>query len=429
MDAVTLPHKFRPRPYQLELFRAMQNGAKRAVIVWHRRAGKDKACLNLLIKLIAEKEAKGTVGTYFYFFPTFAQGRKVLWDGIDRDGFAFLDHFPKEFIRSKNDTQMQVVTKKGSVFQIIGTDNVDSVMGTNPIGCVFSEYALQNPKAWQYIRPILAENQGWAIFNFTPRGMNHGYHLLQQAKESGWFHQVLTVDDTEVITKDMLEAEKQQMPEDLFRQEYLCAFLEGAGQFFRRVTDNISSEPWRINPAGKYVLGVDLAKHRDYTVIAPLDLTTGVVGTLERFNQIDYALQQARIEAAYLQYNRALVRIDSTGVGEPVHDNLVAKGLNMEAYHFTEVSRRDLLMNLQVLLSLDIIKLPNDEQLISELQSMHLELSERGKIRIEVPEGLHDDCVMAVALAAWQFEKQKGLANIRYEASKPIFWHWPEAGF
>jgi len=431
MDVITLPYKFKPREYQLDLFRAMQRGVKRIVICWHRRAGKDKVCLNATIKAIAEKEKSDIPGTYYYFFPTFAQGRKVLWDGIDRDGSPFLGHFPEQFVRSRNDTQMQITTKMGSVFQVIGTDNIDSIMGTNPIGCVFSEYALQNPKAWDLIRPILAENGGWAIFNFTPRGMNHGHKLLQQARESeGWFHQVLTAEDTKIIPADVLEAEEKQMPADLFRQEYLCAFLEGAGQFFRRVAENVSREPFHISPGTQYVLGVDLAKYQDYTVIAPLDLMTGRIGPLERFNQIDYNLQEAKIEAAHLRHNKGLIRIDSTGVGEPVYDHLAAKGLRIEPFRFHEQSRKDLLTNLQLLLETDAIKLPDDEQLISELQSMHFELSDRGRVRIEAPEGLHDDCVMAVALAAWQFEKQRGLATMRYEQSKPLPpRYYPELGF
>lgn len=381
-----------------------------------------------MIRAIAEKESQGIAGTYYYFFPTFAQGRKILWDGIDKNGFKFLDHFPKEFIRSKNDTQMQIVTKRGSICQIIGTDNIDSVMGTNPIGCVFNEYALQTPRAWEFIRPILAENGGWAIFNFTPRGMNHGHKMLQQAREYGWFSQVLTVKDTGAISEDVLDDERKQMPADLFQQEYLCEFIEGAGQFFRRVKENISDKPFIINSNASYVLGVDLAKYQDFTVIVPVDLSTSTVGPLERFNQLDYNLQQAKIEAAYYRYNKALIRIDSTGPGEPVHDNLLARGLRVEPYRFTEQSRKDLLTNLQILLEQDQIKIPNNEQLISELQSFRYELSDRGRVRISVPEGLHDDCVMAVALAAWQLpEKSKKI--IWPKATEPIKPYYPELGF
>jgi len=122
---------------------------------------KDKSYIN-----VVAKEAMKTVGIYYYFFPTYSQGRKILWDGLDRDGFKFLDHIPGA-IRAKkpNEAEMKITLVNGSIFQVIGTDNIDSVVGTNPRGCVFSEYSLQNPAAWEYMRPILAENDGWAAFN------------------------------------------------------------------------------------------------------------------------------------------------------------------------------------------------------------------------------------------------------------------------
>ena len=175
------------------------------------------------------------VGAYYYFFPTYNQGKKILWNGMDRNGFKFMNHIPKELIVKKNDQEMFIELINGSIFQIIGTDNVDSIVGSNPIGCVFSEYALQNPNAWGYIRPILLENGGWAIFNYTSRGRNHGYTLLKYAKGlKEWFISILPATETGVFTPEQLEAERQQYitedGDDLrYRQEYLCSF-DGAVQ-------------------------------------------------------------------------------------------------------------------------------------------------------------------------------------------------------
>ena len=152
----------------------MDAGYKRAVCVWHRRAGKDKTLINLVVKKAHER-----VGCYYYYFPTGTKGRQTIWDGIDKDSFPFLEHIPKEIIRKKNDQEMKIVFKNGSIFQIIGTDRTE-VVGPNPVGCVFSEYALQDPRAWNYVRPILSENEGWAVFNSTPRGMNHLYQLFEE---------------------------------------------------------------------------------------------------------------------------------------------------------------------------------------------------------------------------------------------------------
>lgn len=167
------------------------------------------------------------VGIYYYFYPTYTQGKKALWEGIGKDGFRYINHFPKALIDGKpNDTEMKIKYKNGSLFQIIGTEDIDRVVGTNPRGCVFSEYSLQNPKAWEYIRPILRENGGWAIFNYTPRGKNHGYDLYEMAsKNSNWFVQKLTVDDTNVLTESDIQEERESgMTDDMIQQEFYCSF-------------------------------------------------------------------------------------------------------------------------------------------------------------------------------------------------------------
>jgi phage terminase large subunit len=208
---------------------ARDAGYLRYLGVWHRRGGKDKTALNVTIK-----EMGKVPGNYYYFFPTYNQGRKILWDGIDpRTGIKYLDHFPPELMASKpNETQMKVKFRNGSVWQIVGTDDFNAIMGTNPIGCVFSEYSLQNPQAWEYIKPILAENKGWAIFIYTPRGKNHGFTLYKMALNNpDWYVERLTVNDTArddgspVISPADIETERAEgMDDDLINQEFYCSF-------------------------------------------------------------------------------------------------------------------------------------------------------------------------------------------------------------
>jgi hypothetical protein len=149
---------------------------------------------------------------------------------------GFLGHFPPEIVAKRNEQELKLTLVNGSIFQLIGSDNIDSVMSTNPVGCVFAEYALQDPNAWNYIRPILLENGGWAIFDFTPRGKNHGYDIYDMARkfmEAGdpqWFAERLTVDDTGVLSAAQIDDERREgMDEDLIQQEYFCSF-EGAQQ-------------------------------------------------------------------------------------------------------------------------------------------------------------------------------------------------------
>lgn len=216
--------------------------------MWSRRSGKDKTLWNVIIG-----RAFDIVGQHYYLFPTFAQGRKALWEGIDNAGMKFLDHIPKEIVRRSNDTEMKIELSNGSIIQIIGTDNYDSIRGTNPKTCVFSEYAYQDPRAWGVISPILKANGGMAIFNTTPNGENHAFDLKKIAESSpDWFFQTLTVDDTGVLTQEQIEEERRNgMSEEMVQQEFYCSWssaLVGSfyGQRLREMeeSDRISVVPW-----------------------------------------------------------------------------------------------------------------------------------------------------------------------------------------
>lgn len=235
---VELPYRFEPRPYQVPLLRAMDQGCARAVQVWHRRSGKEKTDLaGVLSRKMVERP-----GSYFYVFPELTQGRKILWDGMDKDGFRFLDHFPLAILDGPpNNTEMKLRLRRelgGSMLQVVGSDRYNTVVGTNPVGMVLSEYSLQDPACWNFFRPIMAENDGWAIFNFTPRGENHAYDMHELAKAdpfhpvsnpTGWFSEVLTVEDTQAIPKSVLEQERREIVrlhgnDSVYLQEYMCSF-------------------------------------------------------------------------------------------------------------------------------------------------------------------------------------------------------------
>lgn len=235
MSIITIPYKFEPRVYQKELLAALDSGYKRAIAVYHRRAGKDKTMFNAMIKKSLQRR-----GVYYYFFPEYAQGRRVIWDGIDGSGFKFLDHIPEPLIQSKNSTDMKIVLTNGSVIQIMGTDKFDKVRGSNPVGCVFSEYAFQNPKAWNIIRPILAENNGWAIFNSSTNGKNHFYDMYQMAiKNKNWFVQNLNVTQTldengnRYVGDEVIEEERQAgMSEEMIQQEFYNSWVANSQGFY-----------------------------------------------------------------------------------------------------------------------------------------------------------------------------------------------------
>lgn len=221
MPKVKVPCDWTPREYQLPLFQYLESGGKRAICVWHRRAGKDLTGINWISVCSIMRP-----GLYWHLFPTYNQGRKIAWEGMTKAGRKFLDHFPKENISAINNTEMRVTFKTGSIYQVVGSDNPDRLVGANPVGIILSEYALQDPRAWDYIRPILLENEGWAVFIYTPRGRNHGYTLLNHAKKNPkWFTQVLSVNDTMAVKEEAIDEERMAgMPEELIQQEFFCSF-------------------------------------------------------------------------------------------------------------------------------------------------------------------------------------------------------------
>jgi len=414
MSTISLPFNFQPRDYQLPFLKAWDSDYKRLILIAHRRAGKDKMVFANLPKKMMQR-----VGTYFYFLPTYTQAKKVIWTGADGSGYRFLDHFPKEIIKDKNETEMRITLTNGSILQLVGADNIDRIVGTNPIGVVFSEYALMKSEVWDYISPILTENGGWAVFVYTPRGNNHAFDLLNNAqKNPKWYVEILPVTKTMAVPEEDLLEQQMNMSKALYAQEYLCSFTENASAVFRDIEKHTyPAHEWVHNDNAKYQLGVDLAKFNDYTVLTPFNLTTFQVGPQDSFNKIDYSLQKAKIEGAYYQYNKPLVVMDSTGVGNPVVDDLVNKGINISPFTFTYNSRNELLINLQILLEQDKIKIPDDPELLEELKSAFFDVTPQGRTKIVVPDDKHDDRIMSLALAVWQIPiKPLTIYNMRAQS-------------
>jgi phage terminase large subunit len=231
---------FKPRSYQLPILDALENkGYRRVMAILPRRAGKDVCAFNVMIRAAIRR-----IGTYYYIFPTYGQARKVIWDAIMNDGKKFIDFIPTELIVGvPNSQEMKIKLRNGSLIQLIGSDNVDSLVGTNPQGIVFSEYAIQDPNAYSFLRPVLVANDGWALFISTPRGKNHLYDMWQIAsKNPDWFAYKLTLDDTKHISKELIDKEKEEglMSDDLIQQEYYCSFDRGVeGSYYAKYMDGL----------------------------------------------------------------------------------------------------------------------------------------------------------------------------------------------
>ena len=234
-----LPHSFKPRDYQSRLLKAfLVDKYRRLVCLWHRRAGKDVLCLNLILAAAMQRRAN-----YYYIFPELAQARRDIWEGIDADQKPFLDCIPNYLVARKDNKEMTITFINGSILRFCGSDRLNPLMGSNPHGIIFSEFSLQKPEVWDYMRPILAENKGWALFQFTPRGMNHAYDFYNAVKDNEeWFVDMKTVDETKradgtpVVSPEMVEAErKADMSEEMIQQEFYCSFTAAVkGAYFAR---------------------------------------------------------------------------------------------------------------------------------------------------------------------------------------------------
>lgn len=241
MAEIKIPNEWTPRKYQMNLWQYLENGGKRAVAVWHRRAGKDSLSLNWTACAAIDR-----VGVYWHMLPLQTQARKVVWDAIDKQGRRVIDQvFPKALRKSVNAQEMKIELLNGSIWQCVGSDNYNSLVGANPVGVVFSEYSIADPAAWDFIRPILAENDGWALFIYTPRGRNHGSMLFEMAQTNpDWFCESLSVDKTQAIDLSAVDEERKAgMDEDMIQQEFYCSFDAALkGSYYGAILNKLEQE-------------------------------------------------------------------------------------------------------------------------------------------------------------------------------------------
>ena len=230
MPEIELPaNGWQPEQHQRRAWRKIEAGVKRAILIWHRRAGKDDIALHRTAVAAFER-----IGNYWHMLPEAAQARKAIWNAVNpHTGRRRIDDaFPEELRESTNNQEMFIRFINGSTWQVVGSDNFNSLVGAAPIGIVFSEWALANPTSWGILRPILLENGGWALFITTPRGHNHAARMYDAAiGDPTWFAERLSAYETQVFSHEQLVQEKleyiRENPEDgeaLFEQEYEVSF-------------------------------------------------------------------------------------------------------------------------------------------------------------------------------------------------------------
>jgi len=290
----------------------------------------------------------------------------------------------------------------GGFVAVRSADNPDSLRGEGLDFVVMDECAFMQREAWtEAIRPALSDRQGKALFISTPKGRNWFWENYQRGinGEEGWQSWTFPTSSNPFIAKEEIEAARRDLPEIIFRQEYLAEFIDDAGGVFRRVQEAAVLEPKEYEEGKQYIAGVDVAASVDFTVVSVLDAESKDQVYLDRFNRVDYPVLIDRLEAVYHRYHMTSMVVESNSIGRPVIDELVARGLNIIPFTTTSATKQSIIQNLQAAFENGQIRILNNPVLIGELLSFESKRNASGGFSYSAPDGMNDDCVMSLAIA------------------------------
>ena len=323
---------------------------------------------------------------------------------ISERGIKALKSIAGEFIHFSGQNPVKAsFTGQGGLVEIyfLTADHPETILGEGYDGVIVDEAARMERAVWeQYIRPALADKHGWAIIISTPKGRGWFYDLFQRGQdktETQYRSYTFTSRDNPFFTQDEWDEAKRTTPADIFEQEYEGKFMRASGGVFRDVAACLFDEmPARL---GELAVGVDLAKHSDFTVNISMDRTSGACFDMDRFNNLEWTIQKERI-AAFSRKWPGLVVLDATGAGDPIYDDLRLVVPNIEPVKFTNAVKVSLIRRLMVAIEQHQISWPRSWTVLTdELERYEYKISETGTTTYSAPEGRHDDCVIALALA------------------------------
>ena len=314
----------------------------------------------------------------------------------------------------------RMVTLPGGGFVAVrSADNPDSLRGEGLDYVVMDECAFMQKEAWtEAIRPALSDRQGKALFISTPKGRNWFWENYQRGinGEEGWQSWTFPTVNNPYIEASEVEAARRDLPEIIFRQEYLAEFVDDQGGVFRRVQEAAILDPQEPEKGKQYVAGVDVAASVDYTVVSVLDAESKEMVYLDRFNRVDYPVLIDRLESVYHRYNLTSMVVESNSIGRPVIDELVMRGLNIVPFTTTSATKQAIIQNLQSAFENGLIRVLNDPVLVGELLSFESKRNASGSFSYSAPNGMHDDCVMSLAIAwSGMQERVQVIKNPFYE--------------
>lgn len=398
---ITIPYN--PHDGQREFH---QSQARFRVLACGRRWGKDRASINELIRLV-------------WMLSEERQGEKTLVPPVHawivapnypltRQCWLELKHFtPPEILATKpHETEKRMEWKTGAVIECKSADQYDSLKSVGLDVLLMTEAAMVKDDAWyESLRPTLSSpgRLGKAILNSTPKGRNWFWQVYRRSfnpEEKEWAGWNFPSWTNPYIRDIEIEQARRQMPELLFRQEYGAEFLEDGTCVFRNIDACEKGEYQGPTPRGIYVMGVDIARRTDFTVIVVMDAVSRHVVGFDRFGEMSFVLQKERIKALAGKY-RATVWLDSTGMGEPIFDELAGEGLKIIPFRFNNATKQAVIDNLSIGFEQEQLSFPPNDLLKNELKAYESQALPSGRFTYSAPHGGFDDCVIGLGLAYW----------------------------
>lgn len=311
------------------------------------------------------------------------------------------------------ESEKRIELPTGGVIEIHSTHYPDNLRGAGLDYVVLDEAAYMHPDVWaEVVRPMLLESQGGALFLSTPRGKNWFWHLYAlglDPLQSRWrsFHFESWVNP--LIAKSEIDDIRRTTSDRTFREEYEAEFLDDSGAVFRGLTEAAVAPINAEYIAGhRYIIGVDWGRDHDYTVITVIDSTTRQMVAIDRFNRIEYRFQRERLKSLADRWHPAVIWAESNSIGTPIIEQLRAEGLPVRPFMTTSKSKAPLIEGLALAIERGELALLPDETLLAELASYEVEMTPGGNYRYTAPPGMHDDTVIATALA-WHGCQNAGL--------------------
>lgn len=315
-----------------------------------------------------------------------------------------------------------IKTPWGSSLECKSAENPTGIMGKRYDLVIVDEAAKIPRRIYQVnIFPLTQITGGRMFFISTPLSRNWYYQIWLDVKQNGGAFQFRSIDNP-YFPKENWDFAKEKLPEVIFNQQYKASFETESTSLFRGVREIIRDDCLEDVQAHRYILGVDLAKYKDFTVLTVLDKYSHKNVYRDRFQRIPYPLQKERIIATAKRYNNARIIIDSTGVGDPISDDLKHQGLLVDDFRISGKSKQQLIDKLSMYIEQKAVFIPSDEILIDELESYALDVTEKGNLVYSAPSGMHDDTVISLALAVWGLTspKTENPTKLFYQKSKKV---------